>query len=208
MIYLFLAICVAILFCFFAASYYIFKREFITNNIDNQRKILFAAVMAAILNTIIALSLVYSFSSKLFQLALLRRQSIVEQGASIDIEFTETQKKFIRIVTKQVLLNVIGIISFNILIPLVVTIYFFIPYKNIYTYLGMILLGFIFHTIEMLSVILSFGFNGGCYRFCCGKCHKGCNKFCEKIAEKKVKRRMMSQGPANGHGDMSRYHRL
>ena len=193
-IYLIAVVILVIFFTFFGATYYLWKNEFITHKRENQTILLFAAFSVCIFNMIMALSLVYLFSAKLLQLALLRKQTMVEQhrASNIDIEFNGTQKKLIGVITKQVLLNVCGIISFNVLLPLVVVIYYYMPHKEIYTYLGMILLGAIFHTIEMLSVILSFGFNDRCYYCCCGKCHKGCNRCCEGIAENQVKRKMVN----------------
>mmetsp|Transcript_1088 Transcript_1088/g.887 ORF Transcript_1088/g.887 Transcript_1088/m.887 type:complete len:189 (+) Transcript_1088:179-745(+) len=75
---------------------------------------------------------------------------------------------------------------YNVFIPIAVIFYVWVYEHTIGTYLFTLAMCFVFHTIEMISVLLTFAFNKEYYEKCCKICDNGCNKFLMNIAEKKL----------------------
>ena len=101
---------------------------------------------------------------------------------------TETYTDYVRIAAKHCLLGCIGISMFNVFIPLALIFYVYgLKYQhNIGTFLFTVALCLTFHTIEMISVLMTFAFNKQFYNKICHLCDNGCNKFLLNIAEKKL----------------------
>eukprot|EP01084_Bolivina_argentea_P096331 173198_1 len=186
-IYFIIALIISILFCCYGSSYYLFTEHFFGSHKYLRYIVMSAACISVISNTIIASSLIYLFSNKLVQLALLQRRTINNRNV-LEIALTDKQQTMIEIVTKQVLLNVTAIVSFNILIPIAIIIYVWLLHHNVFTYLATIFCGYIFHTIEMFCVVLSLVDNKKYYACCCRLCHNGCDSCCQSIAKKRLQK--------------------
>lgn len=75
----------------------------------------------------------------------------------------------------------------NVFIPITISFYVWIYPHRIGTYLYTVAMCFIFHTIEMVSVLLTFAFNKQYYNLFCKLCDNGCTTFLKHIAEKELK---------------------
>lgn len=96
---------------------------------------------------------------------------------------------YVRIAAKHCLLGCIGISMFNVFIPFAIIFYVWIYHHTIISFLLTVVICLTFHTIEMISVLMTFAFNKQFYNKCCKICDDGCNKFLLHIAEKKLNHR-------------------
>lgn len=109
------------------------------------------------------------------------------------IPFIISYTDYVRIAAKHCLLGCIGISMFNVFIPITISIYVWGLPHFIGTYLFTVGLCFLFHTIEMLTVLLSFAFSKKYYFFICNKCDQGCNNCLTSIAVKKMEENINSR---------------
>eukprot|EP01084_Bolivina_argentea_P121913 216062_1 len=175
--YIILSIIVAILLNVYAAIYFLLQPvlpdTFLFMSLP-------PALIALIINLYIAISLIYAFTHTLTKCATIRN----EHSNSSKNVLSPRQSSYINVAARHCVLSCIGIIVFNICIPLTISSYVWILPHNIATYITTVSLCFIWHTIEMICVLLGFSFNKEYYWKCCSICDNKVHNWLQNIATK------------------------
>lgn len=172
-IYIIVILIIVALLSFYASSYLVFKKEIF----DPYPNVIYIVAITGItLNIITALSIVYQFIHRLQRVVINLKDETLRSKAKLD----RNQEKMLRFITKQSLLCSVGLISFNVAIPITISIYVWILPHTVWAYLITVLMSLIFHSIEMVSIMLQFAVNNKYYKFCCKRSgHRLCDKCCK-----------------------------
>jgi len=175
-IHLFLSVVCIVLFNLYAFIYF-FADSHQSNDWLNLA--LPIALSAEVINLYLAFSLLYRFTDKL--MLLVAKMGGPEEHPAI--------RAMLFTATKHCLLGLIGISMFNVMIPLTVSSYVWLftlfGEHNIVQFLVTAVLCFVWHSIEMASMLFEFSFNKGYYRVLCGFCDGRCRALLKTIVDNK-----------------------
>mmetsp|Transcript_52098 Transcript_52098/g.86211 ORF Transcript_52098/g.86211 Transcript_52098/m.86211 type:complete len:335 (+) Transcript_52098:78-1082(+) len=181
---------VTVLFCFLSLSYFVLKEQ-AEFDIVSYRVTAPIGGLAYILNMVNAVSILYQFTDKL----------VLFSAESSRNNAHEALAGNLAVAAKHCLLGIIGILCFNVLIPLTFVVYVLMPH-NIVTLMTTVFICAMLHTVEMLTLFLGFAFNGKYYRTACYPC----DSLCHWLLRKETKRRrhkmqaLMSRSRSTSNG--------
>ena len=128
------------------------------------------------------ISLMRVFATKLLMVIKVHHRRNPMLAAPAPAQFDEHDLHLIELIAKNVVLDSIGILCGDLLIPMVIT----LGSLDILSLVVAILLVILLSCIEMVTVVLLFSFNEKFYNVVCKICHRGCNQCCIKVATNSI----------------------